>query len=399
MGVHSSGNAKRVLAPLLSAWGDPIASPLALALEQRRRRGEPVFDFIQANPQEHGFEYPPERLAQAIADACVTAHFYKPDPRGQIAAREAVAAYHGSISPEQVVLTPGTSMAYWYTFRLLARPGGNVLCPAPTYPLFDDLARLAGLQVRSYHLEHKATGAWRLNPEEIEFQITPHTCALVLVSPHNPTGMVANIEELCEIATIAMRHRLPIVFDEVFCEFLHDAPYVPRPSEFTAPLCVTLNGLSKMLSLPGLKAGWMVVEGSDRELTRAFVSALEYASDTFLPVSEIVQAALPALLSSQSLAICQQFAQKYRHRMSALVAQWQGQGFAVSRPEGGVYLPVPLPAAIASDESVALALLEELGIYCHAGSSYAMPTPHLITTCVPRPPWPIQEIADFFRSG
>ncbi len=394
----SNTKAQKSFPPLLREWGDPVFAPLALALEERRRCGQPVFDFIQANPQEHGFEYPQEKLARILLEALQKARYYRPHPRGQFAAREAVAAYHGSASPEQVVLTPGTSMAYWYTFRLLARPGGNVLCPAPTYPLFDDLARLAGLETRSYHLDCTPSGEWRLNPEEIEFQVTGRTCALVIVSPHNPTGMVANEHELQEVASVAARHHLPIIFDEVFREFLHTAARVPRPSEFGAPLSITLNGLSKMLSLPGLKAGWMVVEGTDTKLVQTFLEALEYASDTFLPVNEIVQSALPDLLAPDSLAISHEFAGEYRRRMQSLVKEWHAHGVSMAVPEGGVYLPIALPPAVSADEDFVLALLKNRGIYCHAGTSYAMPAPSLITTCVPRPPWPISEIASFLRT-
>jgi aspartate/methionine/tyrosine aminotransferase len=378
---------------LLHEWGHPEPSRLAFALDERRQRGEAVFDFIQANPQEHGFEYPPELLSKILNEAIPRARFYRPDPRGQLAAREAVAQYHGQVGHDQVVLTPGTSLAYWYVFRLLARPGGNVLCPRPTYPLFDDLLKLAGLNGRSYHLSRDAQGRWLIDPEELEFQITPHTCAIVIVSPHNPTGMVASRDQLEAVGEIASRHRLPVVFDEVFREFLHRGSEVPRPRDFSPPLCITLNGLSKMLSLPGMKAGWMVVEGTDKQLVREFLAALEYLSDTFLPVNEIVQAALPGFLAPDSLRVSREFANRYRERMAALRKAWLEKNVAVDNPDGGVYLPVPLPRHVSSDEDVALRLLEECGIYCHAGSSYGMGEPYLITTCVPTPPWPIREMA------
>jgi len=381
-----------------SKSGASLSSVLASALDERRARGLPVFDFIQANPQEYGFEFPNDLLREIIAEACRAARFYRPDSRGQLPAREAVAAFHGDgVGPEAIVLTPGTSMAYWYCFRLLARSGGEVLCPAPTYPLFDDLARLAGLRTRSYHLDREDDGCWRIDPAEVEFQITRHTCAIVVVSPHNPTGMVASAGELQALAAIGARHGLPLIFDEVFREFLHTADCVPRPGECGAPLSITLNGLSKMLSLPGLKAGWMVVEGADRALVRRFLAALEYAADTFLPVSEIVQGALPRLLAPPSIGYARTFARLYCERMSALIEAWRAAGLPLAMPQAGVYLPVPLPEKTASDEEIALRLLRESGIYCHAGSSYAMPFPSLITMCVPAPPWPVGEMAELVR--
>ncbi|RMH31302.1 MAG: pyridoxal phosphate-dependent aminotransferase, partial [Candidatus Hydrogenedentota bacterium] len=328
---------------LLEEWSDGVPSPLAKAVEAKRQRGVPIVDLITANPHEHGIEFPADRLEQIMIEATRAARIYRPDPRGQLAAREAVAAYHGGVAPDQVVLTCGTSMAYWYVFRLLARPGGNVLCPTPTYPLFDDLARAAGLNVRSYHLSRGPGGAWHIDTEEVEFQITPRTVALVIVSPHNPTGQVASASELARVAEIATRHRLPVVFDEVFREFLHTAAEVPRPGSYSLPFAITLNGVSKMFALPQLKAGWMVVEGSDSVLVNKFLTALEYLSDTFLPVNEMVQAALPRLLSPRGFSEVARLAAMYRQRMESLIQAWRAHGIPVAMPDGGVYAIVPLP--------------------------------------------------------
>jgi aspartate/methionine/tyrosine aminotransferase len=49
------------------------------------------------------------------------------------------------IPPDHVVVTPGTSISYWYCFKLLTETGDEVLCPQPSYPLFDYIARLAGV--------------------------------------------------------------------------------------------------------------------------------------------------------------------------------------------------------------------------------------------------------------
>lgn len=386
------------VAPLVHLWGEAEPSALARAREDRLQLGEPVFDFVTANPQEHGFEFPITWLRDVFARAVERARFYRPDPRGQLAARRAVARYHGGVSSDRVVLTPGTSLAYWYCFRLLARPHGDILCPAPSYPLFEDLAQLAGLSVRYYHLQPRSDGHWSLDPEELAFQLTPHTCAIVMVSPNNPTGSVASASELVAVAELAQRRGLAIIFDEVFREFLHTVSEVPRPAAYAPPLTMTLNGVSKMLSLPGVKAAWVVVEGSDEQLVQKFLSALEYASDTFLPVNEYVQAALPELLDQPCFGHVARFAQLYRQRMHNLVQTWQACGVAVPVPEGGIYLPVPLPAADTADEPLALRLLQTHGIYCHPGSWYRLPGAHLVTTCVAAPPWPTQTIADFVAS-
>lgn len=390
---------------LLRDWGEAVPSELARAEEERRRRGEPIIDLVGANPQEEGFEFPQDLLLEIMAGAVRAARFYRPDPRGQRAAREAVARYHGEgLPPDHVILTPGTSLGYFYAFRLLAEPGDEVLVPSPTYPLFDDLARLAGLKVRRYHL-HPAAGGhrWEMDPREVDFQITPRTRIIAVVSPHNPTGTIASEEELRALGEIAARRRLAVVFDEVFREFIHagggSAP-VLRPASFGAPLTVTLNGLSKMLALPGIKAGWMAVQGEDVRWRERFLAAAEYLSDTFLPVSEVTQAALPRLLTD-GIEAMRRGADLCRRRMAELTEAWRAAGRAIPAPEGGPYLTVPLPEGTTREEEEALALrlVRDHGILIHPGGLYSLPDPRLVMTCIRRPPWPVEVLGrEFARS-
>src|SRR5262249_13802485 len=125
-------------------------------------------------------------------------------------------------------------------------------------------------------------------------QITERTRAIILISPHNPTGMVADEEQLRGLAEIASRHALPIISDEVFNEFLFGLDSFPRVAATSTALVFTLNGFSKMFALPGMKIGWMTISG-DETLVKKSIAALELISDTFLPVNEIAQFAIPEI--------------------------------------------------------------------------------------------------------
>jgi hypothetical protein len=381
---------------ILADWGDAHPSSLFTAVAARRAAGAPLTDLITANPQEHGCAFPQGLLADIMREAVAAAEVYQPDPRGQPAAREAVAQYHGGgVSPDQVVLSPGTSLAYLYAFRLLGEPGDEILCPSPTYPLFDDLARLAGIGVRRYHL-HDDAGRWTIDPDELSFQVTPRTRAIAIVSPHNPTGSVANDHEVAAACEVARRHGIAVVFDEVFREFPHTARHIPRPGAFGAPLSITLNGFSKMFSLPGMKAAWMVVEGQETRRSR-FLNAVEYVSDTLLPVNEMVQAAMPRLLA-EGLETTRRIAGVFRGRMGELVAAWNAEGVALPHPEAGVYLPVALKGIRQGTEhNLALRLVADEGILLHPGSFYGLSDPFLVMTCVHPSSAPVIRIASVYR--
>ena len=116
------------------------------------------------------------------------------------------------------MITPGTSVSYWYCLKLLADEGDEILCPCPSYPLFDYIALLSGVKLIPYRLQESRN--WSVDIDQLEACISTRTRALVLISPHNPTGHVASPEEIAGLAEVARRHDLAIISDEVFSEFL-----------------------------------------------------------------------------------------------------------------------------------------------------------------------------------
>src|SRR5262249_32996751 len=185
-------------------------------------RGEQVIDLIAGNVNQHGIVFPPEVLNPILLAAVEQARIYRPDSLGQPEAREAIARYYEAaglrLSAQQILLTPGTSISYFYCFKLLAENGDEILCPAPSYPLFETIAKLCGVTLTFYGLVESSQ--WQIDLDYLESQITTKTRAIVVISPHNPTGMVASREQLAGLADISNRHRLPIIADEVFSEFL-----------------------------------------------------------------------------------------------------------------------------------------------------------------------------------
>lgn len=377
---------------LVEAWGGASPSPLAEAVARRRGAGLPVIDLVGASPTGEGLVFSPELLDESLAIGRAGLQPYQPDPRGQPGAREAIAATYGFGSPDDIFLTPGTSFAYWAIFRLLAcEPGAEILVPRPSYPLFDDLAALSGCTTRHYHLSHRDRRGWWLDPEELAFQITPATRAVVLVSPHNPTGQVIDADTMRAIGELAARHHVALILDEVFRDQIHGemAPSSLAHAE-GAPLIFTFNGLSKGHGLPSMKVAWIAMGGADASWRARMGAALEYLLDSFLPVNELAQGATAPLLLKGAGEV-RRLAGLLRDRLDAMIAEWRSAGIAVERPHGGPYVLVPLEWS-ADAAALALGLVEREGILMHPGGLYGLDTPHLVATCVARPPWPIDRI-------
>src|SRR5262245_12410663 len=326
-------------------------NPLYQLHESLKADGASVTDLVRGNVNEHGIVYPPEILAESLRNAADAARIYRPDSLGQRPAREAIARYYGmpNITSDRIVITPGTSVSYWYCFKLLTEQGDELLCPQPSYPLFDYIARLAGVYMRHYRLVESRD--WAIDLDYLESQITEGTRAIILISPHNPTGMVADQEQLRGLAEIASRHALPIISDEVFNEFLFGLDSFPRVSSTSAPLVFTLNGFSKMFALPGMKVGWMAISG-DEPLVKKSIAALELISDTFLPVNEISQFATPEIFQKGGEFLTSYKSWIYQCRSAAVQAL---QGIPFSPPRGGFYITIPIDH---DEEDASATLLE-----------------------------------------
>ena len=167
---------------------DSHPNPLSILLAEKRRNGAAILDLTESNPTRAGLDYPGAELLAALADS--RGLLYNPDPRGLLAAREAVSEYYAQrgveVPASRILLTASTSEAYSYLFKLLADPGDEILVPRPSYPLFDYLGAMESVRAIQYPLRYD--GAWHIDFDALASAITPCTRGIVVVNPNNPTG-------------------------------------------------------------------------------------------------------------------------------------------------------------------------------------------------------------------
>ena len=343
-----------------------------LGLAERRRAGARLLDLTESNPTR-------VRLGgEAAPGPGSAAARYQPDPRGEPAARAAVAAYLAArgtpVASEAIQLTTGTSESYAHLFRLLADPGDRVLVPAPSYPLFEPLARVEGVEAVPYRL--RWDGAWHLDRATLEAGLAEGGArAIVVVQPNHPTGSCLDAGEMEFVESQARRHGAAVIADEVFADFGWAAragsagPRAALPSFAgrAAALTFALGGLSKACGLPQLKLGWIAVSGPAPERDAA-LRGLEWIADLFLSVATPVQRALPRLLEARA-----GYQARVHGRLAANLERLARHGarapeLSVLPGAGGWAAVLRLPAR-RSGEEWALALLER-DVVVHPGDFY-----------------------------
>src|SRR5580698_1639569 len=201
-----------------TGW-DGGESGFAAAIREARAAGRRLVDLTVSNPTVCAFEYDAEAILRPLAR--VEGLTYDPDPRGLRSAREAVVGYyrdHGAgVDADAVVLTTSTSEGYGYLFRLLCDGGDEVLVAQPSYPLFDFLADLEDVRLKTYPLFYDY--GWWIDFAELERSIGPRTRAVVVVHPNNPTGNFTRKAERERLEEICVRHGLALIVDEVFLDY------------------------------------------------------------------------------------------------------------------------------------------------------------------------------------
>ena len=235
----------------------------------------PLIDLCQAVP-----DYPPAReltdhLAGLLHDPLISR--YSPD-EGLSEVRNAVCdryrrAYGARITPGEICLTIGASQAFWLAIITLCREGDEVIVQVPYY--FDHAMALDMLGIRGVYAPFDESSGGLPSVEAIAGLITSKTRAILLVTPSNPTGAVTPPETLSELYRLAERHRIALVLDETYNEFIAGGK---RPHElFAMPgwddHLIHITSFGKTYALTGYRAGMLVA-------SKAFIHHALKAQDT-----------------------------------------------------------------------------------------------------------------------
>ncbi|MFL6090243.1 MAG: pyridoxal phosphate-dependent aminotransferase [Aeromicrobium sp.] len=221
---------------------------------------------------------PAEVLDAAVA-AVQSGHNQYPPGLGIPALRESIAAHQArwyglSIDPaSEVVVTTGATEAIAAAILGLVDPGDEVIVLEPYYDSYVAVIQMAGGVRRPVTL--RAPG-FRLPIDELRATVTPRTTAILLNTPHNPTGAVLTGEELGAVADVAIENDLAVISDEVYEHLTFGVPHIPiatLPGMQERTLTISSGG--KSFSVTGWKIGWAT---GPADLVAAVMGAKQFLS-------------------------------------------------------------------------------------------------------------------------
>jgi aspartate/methionine/tyrosine aminotransferase len=304
------------------------------------RRG---IDIVHLEVGEPDFDTPP-CVKAAVCRALDEGHTHYTHSLGLLQLREAICdhyrtRYAVTITPDQVLVTSGTSPAMFLLFAALLDPGDQVILSDPHYACYPNFIRF--VDGEPVHVPVYAEDGFQYRPETIRDKITAKTKAIFVNSPSNPTGNLLSGERMAEIAGLGPW----IVSDEIY----HGLVYEGREQsilEFTDRAFV-LNGFSKLYAMTGLRLGYVIAP-------RPFIRPMQKLHQNFfISANAVVQQAGIAALTNAGDDV-ERMRAIYNQRRRLMIDRLKALGFGITvEPTGAFY--VFADAGHLSDDSYRLA--------------------------------------------
>jgi N-succinyldiaminopimelate aminotransferase len=337
--------------------------------------GTTIFSEINVLAQRHhavnlgqgapDFDGQPAVLAAAVDAVKSRLNQYAPGT-GMQTVREAIALhadrfYGQKIDPTcQVLVTSGATEAVFAAILGLTDPGDEVIVFQPVYDTYVPNMKMAGVTPRYVTLRGES---WTFDPDELAGAFNGRTRAIIVNTPHNPTGKVYSRNELAIIAKLCQEYDAIAITDEVYEHILYDGRAHVRLATLPgmAERTLTISSLGKTFTVTGWKVGWVI--GSE-SLVNAVNQAHQFI--TFSVASPLQAAAVTALgLPDRFFETLQATYQGKRDCMLDVLGK---AGFHVFKPQGSFFIMADwravAPAYVEDDIQFAMWLIEEVGVAC-----------------------------------
>ena len=325
-------------------------------------------DIIEMTIGEPDVPTPPELIAVACESMAQGRTKYS-NGRGEVGALDALSKRYTAsagrpISNDQILCFPGTQTALYAALMAVTEAGDDVLVGDPMYATYGGLIAASGARMVPVPLRSEC--GFQITAEAIAEKITPRSRAILLNSPHNPTGAVMSKQGMQDVVDLAEKHDLWILSDEVYDEMVFDGAQFVSPLSFpaVADRVVVVSSISKSHAAPGFRSGWSV--GSAE-----FTNRLLPLAETMLFGNQPFIADMTAVALSQPSRVAADMRRRFEGRAGRMFARLDGvAGLRVNQPKAGMFVLIDVSSIGLSGEAYAFELLEKTGVAVMPGSAF-----------------------------
>lgn len=329
----------------------------------RQANGEDIIVLSVGDPD---FTTPEPIIDSAVASLRGGATHY-PDVQGKQALREVIAQRYQTngvdASPDNLIVMAGAQCGLYATAQCLLDPGDEVIVPEPSYVTYEAVLQSTGATMVRIPLS--GDRGFRLDAADIEAAITPRTRAIMLNSPHNPTGQLIDKAQWDAVATLCRHYDLWLISDEVYAELIFEGEHTCAASlPDMAERTVVVNSLSKSHAMTGWRLGWVLGPEALIGHMSHLALCMLYGCPDF-----IQDAACSAL--EQQLPQLDAMREAYRARRDAVCAALSDcPAVDVITPAAGMFMMIDIRATGLSSQAFADRLLDEQGVSVLSGEAF-----------------------------
>ena len=342
---------------------------------------ENVFDFSLGNPNVPTPTFIQEAAVDILTHSDPTeVHGYTIAP-GKPQVREILAAdlkkrFGMEVTGKNLFLTAGAAASVTIAFKALVEAGDEFITIAPFFPEYRVFVEACGGKLVVVSAK---TDDFQIDFAALETAITPHTKAVIINSPNNPSGAVYSEETIRRLAELLRTkeqtygHPIFIIADEPYREIVYDgltAPCIPLYYDNT----IVCYSYSKSFSLPGERIGYIVVPNTAADFSRVY-GAMAGAARVLTHVNapslwQLVIARCAGKAADLST---------YAHNAKLLYEGLTAAGFECMRPQGAFYL---FPKALEEDDAAFCARAREFDLLLVPGADFGCPGYFRAAYCV-----------------
>jgi aspartate/methionine/tyrosine aminotransferase len=308
----------------------------------------------------------PAPIMRAAANALKKGFTHYTPAIGLLSLREKIAEhyfrkYGASVSPQQIIITPGASGALMLSLGVLVNPGDDVVMSDPGYPCNRHFVRL--FDANPVELPVDADSHYQLTVGHLQNSPVDNVKAVMLASPSNPTGTLLDQQQLQDWIDYSSNQQTSLLVDEIYQGLVYGRQSTSIASQTNTAFII--NSFSKYFCMTGWRLGWLVVPaGYEYDVDKL-------AQNIYLAPSTISQYAALAAFDDETTSELEQHRLEFQQRRDFLSEAISELGFQLmAAPEGAFYLYAGCGQLTDDSFSFCQRLLEEAGVALTPGRDF-----------------------------
>ncbi|MCZ4090395.1 pyridoxal phosphate-dependent aminotransferase [Sinorhizobium psoraleae] len=338
----------------------------------------------------------PDFISRAAAEALVAGETFYTWQRGIPPLREALARYYQrrfqkALSPDNFYVTGSGMQAIKLAIEAVTSPGDEMVLLTPAWPNFAAAAEISGARPVSVPLRFEH-GKWQLDMNRLEAAVGEKTRALFINTPSNPTGWTATPDDLRAILTLARKHGLWIIADEIYALYYYAGARAPSFLDIMDDddRILFVNSFSKNWSMTGWRVGWIVAPAA---MGQVLENLIQYSTSG---VAQFMQRGAVAALDQGDAFVDENIAKAARSRDLLCDALIATNRVETLKPDGALYAFLKIDG-VTDSRQAAIDIVDRTGVGLAPGTAFGEGGSLFMRACFLRDPAQVAEAAERLR--